>query len=337
MLTTGIEGRDAKSRRTDIIASTDGDHDDQESHRKSRSASGESRSTNQLTQQFRTGTLDSQSPSSRLVPAFAPSPYTSDAWTAQSAHPHDLGPRSNQRSGGYQQQQRQQIYRPDSVPSSFPRHLPGMSPMHPQGRSQGHSPLSVSPLDDPLQRIERPNLTSNPPRPHASSTYASQDPAMRNRSTKAPHLPVLLNPTKDSPHTNRREPPIPNHDYDQEYGRPDRRAQWRNDVLPGLYSSTSGLSSQSHQSNSERRQQSPPQSPFTGRMIDGQLTPPARPAKVAASPTQQFPEDRTLKSKAWGTYPASTDALLDPDESMRPYHPRPLISELRSQRSPRDL
>ena len=80
--------------------------------------------------------------------------------------------------------------------------------------------------------------------------------------------------------------------------------------------------------------QADPVSPHTGRMVDGNLTPPPRPAAAAENPNQQFPLEQAanLKPKEWGGR-HDVDALLDP-EGMNSY-PQPKMSEMRSRRLPR--
>lgn len=113
-----------------------------------------------------------------------------------------------------------------------------------------------------------------------------------------------------------------------------RRSHPQSEIQHSFYSQQPSTSS-SKSDTRDNMHAIDPGSPHTGRAVDGNLTPPPRPAQAAENPNQQFPLEQaaTLKPKAWGGR-HDVDALLDP-EGMNSY-PQPNVSEMRSKRNLRD-
>lgn len=76
-----------------------------------------------------------------------------------------------------------------------------------------------------------------------------------------------------------------------------------------------------------------PQSPHSGRQVDGVLTPPPRLEEARSTQSGKHPNPFDMHREL-STSHSHAEALLDPDQ-MESYQPKPNVSEIRSRSSPR--
>lgn len=274
------------------------------------------------------------SPSGRM---YLPPVYEEEHGSSQSARSSDWsGLPANAVPAGLQRSVLDP-YRQFSGNSTSASNIPRPTSAQGQGYIPQHRGLGDGSMAPPDRSEDSPQqMPSSYDYPYSYRPSTAQQAATVRVSNR---LPPLLSQSSAGNY-NSREPLSyyneSNSDHYQVNGMSNGRNQPESDMRSNFCTQQLSTSSSSRSGGRSNMHTADPVSPHTGRMVDGNLTPPPRPAEAAENPHQQFPLEQAanLKPKEWGGR-HDVDALLDP-EGMNSY-PQPIMSEMRSKRNLRDL